>query len=176
MKETKNNSNDGLSNYIYIVGEQQTAIIPMSKSVFEFSNDKMKDIETKELELVVSSVFGKGQFFPGPPEALTSIIHEFVSRTEEYKSTDGFLDRHCIILTACKLLNGDYSVRIAAVATIETEAKLTVDDTEKFYTLLLENIPKFENSFTSEAYAQDSKMVSILKDSLRYHQEKASEA
>ncbi len=175
MTEAKNINNDPSTsgNFIYIVGEQKTAIIPESREVFDFANEKMKNIETDELVAVISSVFGKGQFFPGPPEALTPIIHEFVSRSEEYKSTIGFIERHCIILTASKLINGEIVVRINAIATLDPKTELTVEDTEKFYTLLLETIPKFENNFTKDAYAKDSKLVTILKEALLYHQKKA---
>ncbi len=176
MKEGKTISNDPPTNgnFIYIVGEQQTAIIPESKAVFDFANENMNNIETDELVAVIGSVFAKGEFFPGPPEALTSIIHEFVSRSEEYKSSIGFIDRHCIILTACKLMNGEIVVRITAIATLTPKDKLTVEDTQKFYTLLLETIPKFQDNFTKDPYAQDSKMVNILKESVFYHQKKAN--
>ncbi len=175
MRETKTISNDPPTNgnFIYIVGEEQTAIIPESKAVFDFTNENMKNIETDELVAVIGSVFAKGEFFPGPPEALTSVIHEFVSRSEEYKSSIGLIDRHCIILTACKLMNGKIVVRINAITALEPKAKLTVEDTEKFYTLLLETIPKFQNNFTKDPYAQDSKLVSILKEAVLYHQKKA---
>ncbi len=175
MREDKTISNDSPTNgnFIYIVGEQQTAIIPESKAVFDFANENMGNIETDELMAVIGSVFAKGEFFPGPPEALTSIIHEFVGRSEEYKSSIGLIDRHCIILTACKLMNGEIVVRMNAITALEPKTKLTVEDTEKFHTLLLETIPKFQNNFTKDPYAQDSKLVNILKETVLYHKKKA---
>ncbi len=175
MKEAKTISNDPPTNdnFIYVVGEQQTAIFPESKAVFDFAKENMKNIETDELVAVICSVFGRGEFFPGPPDALTSIIHEFVNRSEEFKSSIGLMDRHCIILTACKLINREIVVRMSAITPLDPKAKLTAEDTEKFHTLLLETIPKFENNFTNEPYAQDSKLVGILKEAVLYHQKKA---
>ncbi len=170
---TNNNDSPSKGNFIYVVGEKQTAIIPESQAVFDFANENMKSIESDELVKVISSVFGKGEFFVGPPEVLTSIIHEFINRSEEYKSSSGFLDRHCIILTACRLIKGEIAVRVTAISPLDPKSELTLEDSEKFYTFLLEAIPKFENNFTKEPYAQDSKLVSILKESILYHQKKA---
>ncbi len=160
-------------NFIYIVGEEQTAVIPENPAVFEFAKANMEKIETGELEAVIGSIFGKGEFFPGPPEAITSIIHEYVRRSEEYASSIGIIGRHCMFLTAGRLINQEIAVRTSAIAELKPEAKLTEGDTEIFYTLLLETIPRFENNFSKEPYAQDSKLVSIIKEAVLYHQQKA---
>ena len=68
--------------FIYIVGEQQEGIIAEMPEVFSFTKESMRQIDTAELALVIANVFARGQYFPGPDGALSSVIHEFVARSE----------------------------------------------------------------------------------------------
>ncbi|MDX9840249.1 MAG: hypothetical protein RBS95_02245, partial [Desulfobulbus sp.] len=55
--------------YIYVVGEEQTAILPETEQVFTFARAHLAAVDTEELRLVLASVFGRGQLFPGPETA-----------------------------------------------------------------------------------------------------------
>jgi len=70
--------------FIYVLGEAQNGMIPEIADVLAFTREQMQQVETGELELVIGNVFGRGQSFPGPDEALTAVIHEFVRRSDRF--------------------------------------------------------------------------------------------
>lgn len=155
--------------FIYIVGEQQRAIIPESAEIFSFTQRNMQQIDTKELASVVANVFGKGQFFPGPDEVVTSVIHELIGRSEKYRTaTSQTVTSRCTLITAFKRLDEEISVKVAAIIPVEP-GTLNIEDPESFHALLLEKLPDFQQVFTEEAYAQDSKLIDIIKETAMHH-------
>ncbi len=155
-----------MSNYIYVIGEQQSAVITEEKNIFEFTAANMKAINTEELYLVISNFFAKGEFFPGPQEVLTSIIHETVRRWENFDSLPQ--EDHCTIITSFRLINGEPET--ACLASIPTaNHTLTSEEDETFYSFLLEKLPQFQEKLTNKAYAPDSKLIAIIKDSATHH-------
>jgi hypothetical protein len=155
--------------FIYVVGEQQRAIIPESAEVFSFTQRNMQQIDTKELESVVANVFGKGQFFPGPDEVLTSVIHELIGRSENYRiATSQTVNSRCTLITAFKRLDEKISVKVAAIIPVEP-GTLNIEEPESFHALLLEKLPEFQQVFTEEAYAQDSNIIAIIKETAMHH-------
>lgn len=155
--------------FIYIVGEQQRAIIPESSDIFSFARKNMRQIETAELESVLANVFSKGQFFPGPEGALTAIIHELTGRSEMYKNTVPQKGQgQCTLITAFKRLDGEISVKVVAALAVKPGV-LKIDDPDSFHQLLLERLPEFQQAFTTEAYAPDSTLIEIIKDTTMHH-------
>ncbi len=155
--------------FIYVVGEHQSAIIPESGEIFAFTQHNMQQIDTRELATVVANVFAKGQFFPGPDGALTSVIHELVGRSEVYKSALSPADTgRCTLITAFKRLDGEISVKVGAVIPVQPGA-LNIEDPDSFHLLLVEELPKFQHVFTEEAYAIDSKLIDIIKETTLHH-------
>ncbi len=114
-------------------------------------------------------VFAKGEFFPGPQEVLTSIIHEVTRRWETYQQNTN--ENCCAIITTFKLLDGQFEATPLAIVPIDDQ-KLSNDDDDGFYALLLEALPSFQEKLTQKAYAPDSRLVSIIKDSAVYHRDK----
>ncbi|WP_028584889.1 hypothetical protein [Desulfogranum mediterraneum] len=157
-----------MGNFFYIVGENQSAILPENKEVIQFVGDNMGGIESEELLMVLGNVFAKGEFFPGPQEVLTSVIHEVVRRWEGYQQQDK--EGYCVIITALRLLDGQIEVRPVAVVPVE-DSRLTEEDSQAFYTLLLQGLPGFQEEFSQKAYAPDSKLVSIIQDAAVHHQQ-----
>ena len=155
--------------FIYVVGEEQTAILPESEEVIAFTASNMHRIDTGELALVLANVFGRGRMFPGPTEALTPLIHEFIRRSEPYGQIGGSL-RHarCTLVTAFRKLDGDIAVQVAAVMPV-LPGSLHPDRPEQFHALLIDSLPDFQEAFTTEAYAPDSKLVSIIKETTLHH-------
>lgn len=156
-----------MSNFYYIVGEEQSAVLRENKEITAFTQEKMSAIHSNELYQVIGNVFGKGEYFPGPDEVLTSIVHELVRRW------DGKEDQqkpHCIIITALRLLNGDIDVSPMAAIPLPGSPKELSEDTASFYTFLLHSLPSFQEKFTEKAYAPDSKLVAIIKDAAEFHQ------
>lgn len=158
-----------MENYIYLIGEEQSAIIPENREVLQFTEAKMGSIDTEELRLVVANVFGKGDFFPGPQEVVTSIIHELVRRWEPYQKKT-ISDSYCVLMTAFRLLDGEIEATPQAIIPTEGQS-LSPGDDSSFYRLLLETLPTFQECFTHSAYAPDSKLVAIIKDSAVHHQQ-----
>ena len=158
--------------FIYVVGEQQTATLQEKTDILSFTREHMQQIDTAELVLVIANVFGKGQLFPGPDEALNAVIHEYVQRAEVYQTYQNNLHRtktgRCTVITAFKRLDGEIAVQVAAVVPV-TEGSMSIDNPERFHTLLLNSLPGFQHAFTSEAYAADSRMVAIIKEATLYH-------
>ena len=155
--------------FIYVVGEQQCAIIPESAEVLSFTHRNMQQIDTRELASVVANVFGKGQFFPGPDEVLTSVIHELTGRSESYKAaTSHTVNGRCTLITAFKRLDEEISVKVAAIISVRP-GTLNIEEPESFHALLLEKLPEFQQVFTEEAYALDSKIFTIIKETAMHH-------
>jgi len=155
--------------FIYIVGEYQNGIIPENQEVFAFTNKSMARIETGELALVVANVFARGQYFPGPEGALTSVIHEFVARSERYRQRAAKLKKgRCTLVTAFRRLDGEISVKVMAVMPVEP-ASLDPERPEGFHALLIHTLPSFQKVLVEEAYAQDSKLIGIIKEATMHH-------
>ena len=169
MIRVKSVSTHQADRFIYVVGEQQRAIIPETAEIFAFTQQNMRQIDTGELASVVANVFAKGQFFPGPEGALTAVIHELAGRAEVYKSASTPTDQgRCTLITAFKRLDGEISVQVAAVIPVEP-GTLQIEDPDSFHALLLESLPGFQQAFTTEAYAPDSKIVDIIKETTIHH-------
>jgi len=155
--------------FIYIVGEQQNGIIAESPEVLAFTRKSMPGIDTSELALVIANVFARGQYFPGPDGALTSVIHEFVGRSERYQRMRSKLKQgRCTLVTAFKRLDGEISVKVIAVIPVQPD---TVDpqEPEGFHALLIASLPGFQDALTEEAYAPDSKLIGIIKEATLHH-------
>lgn len=155
-----------MSNYYYVIGEQQSAVIPESLEIRNFTRDKMAAVDTEELHLVIGNVFGKGEFFPGPQEVLTSVIHELVRRWDKNDDTDG---NYCVIISVFRLLTGQLDVHILAKVPLSDE-NISTENTESFYSILLHSLPTFQEELVKKAYAPDSKLVAVIKDSAEFHQ------
>ncbi len=153
--------------FIYIVGEHQNAIIPENEEVFAFTRSTMQQIETEELAAVIANVFGKGHFFPGPEEVVTSVIHELVGRDASFKQ-DTQQKGKCTLITALKRLDGEISVKISAIIPVKPDT-LNIEEPEGFHALLLETLPEYQTVFTEEAYAPDSKIIEIIKEATLHH-------
>jgi len=169
-RRTKSVSPHQADRFIYVVGEQQRAIIPESAETFSFTQHNMQQIDTKELASVVANVFVKGQFFPGPDEALTSVIHELTSRADVFRSASSHqaINGRCTLITAFKRLDGEISVKIAATVPVEP-GTLNLEEPDSFHAFLLEILPEFQQAFTEEAYDPDSKLINIIKETTIHH-------
>lgn len=155
--------------FIYIVGEQQEGIIAETPEIFTFTKDSMRQIDTAELALVIANVFARGQYFPGPDGALSSVIHEFVARSERYGRMRSKLTKgRCTLVTAFKRLDGEVSVKVTAVIPVPAKT-LTAQDPEGFRALLIAALPDFQDALTEEAYAPDSKVIAIIKKATLHH-------
>jgi hypothetical protein len=158
-----------MDRYIYVVGEQQDAVLPERDEVYAFTREQMQQVETDELVAVLASVFGRGQFFPGPQEALTAVVHEFVRRGDgEEKARTGAGTAQCTLVTVLKRFDGEVSVQNAAVLVADA-GKLDIDELEGFHALLLESLPSLQYVFTAEAYAADSRIIAIIQEATMYH-------
>lgn len=155
--------------FIYIVGEQQEGIIAEVPEVFSFTKESMRQIDTAELALVIANVFARGQYFPGPDGALSSVIHEFVARSERYRRRRSKLTKgRCTLVTAFKRLDGEISVKVTAVIPVPAKT-LTIQDPQGFHDLLIAALPDFQDALTEEAYASDSKVIGIIKKATLHH-------
>jgi len=155
--------------FIYIVGEQQNGVIPESPEVFAYAGGAMGQIDTKELAMVIANVFAKGQYFPGSDGALASVIHEFVSRSDRFKREKSKRKKgRCTIITALKRLDGEISVKVAAVTAV-SPGSLQMEAPQGFHDLLVATLPEYQEVFTEEAYAPDSKLIEIVKESTLHH-------
>ena len=154
--------------FIYIAGEQQNGMIPESQEVLAFTREKMGQVQTEELSLVISNVFGKGQFFPGPDEALSSVIHEFVRRSDRFRLSKARKKNHCTLVTAFKRFDGEIAVKVAAVM-VAQPGQLNLEEPDSFHQLLVETIPQIQEVFLEEPYAKDSKVIELLKETTMHH-------
>ena len=153
--------------YIYVVGEEQTAILAETEEVFTFAREHLAQVDTDELRLVLASVFARGQLFPGPETALTPLVHEFVRRAETYQEGRTRKGR-CTLVTAFRRLDGEISVQVSAVMPLQP-GQVHPDRPEEFHTLLLDSLPAFQQAFTREAYAADSRLVAIIREATLHH-------
>jgi len=155
--------------FIYIVGERNHGVIAESAEIFAFTKANMQQIDSTELALVIANVFARGQFFPGPDGALTAVIHELTSRAERFQAANTPVDQgRCTLITALKRLDGEISVRVAAIIPVDP-GTLRIDEPEGFERLLQDKIPEFQHVFTEEAYAPDSKIIDIIKEAALHH-------
>ena len=157
-----------LEQFIYIIGEHQNGMIPERKDVLAFTREKMGQVETKELALVIANVFGRGQFFPGPEGALSSVIHEFVRRSDLFRLSKARKKDHCTLLTAFRRVDGEIAVRVAKVIPIQP-GSLQIEDPNSFHQLLVTTLPEYQDAFLNEPYAKDSKLISLIKESTMHH-------
>ncbi len=155
--------------FIYIIGEQQNGIIPESPEVLAFTRESMRQIDTGELAMVIANVFAKGQYFPGPEGALTSIIHEFIGRSDRYNRARSKIKKgRCTLVTAFRRLDGEISVKVTAIIPVRPAA-LNMEDPKGFHDLLVASLPEFQGALTEEAYASDSKLIDIIKEATLHH-------
>ena len=155
--------------FIYLVGEHQTAIVEENQEMLAFTQQHMQQVDSAELALALANVYGKGQMFPGPEGVVTSILHEFVRRSELYANAieKGVHDRLSLI-TAFKRLDGEIATQVAAVIPVPQDA-LSLERPESFHALLIESLPDFQQAFTTEAYAGNSKLIALIKEATLYH-------
>jgi hypothetical protein len=155
--------------FIYIIGEHQNGIIPESPEVLAFTKETMREIDTGELAMVIANVFARGQYFPGPDGALTSIIHEFIGRSERYSRAKSKIKKgRCTLISAFKRLDGEISVKVTAIIPVQPGA-LNMEQSEGFHHLLITSLPEFQEALTEEAYASDSKIIAIIKEATLHH-------
>ena len=154
--------------FIYIVGEHQDGMIAENDEIFAFTREKMAQVETRELAMVIANVFAKGQYFPGPDGALSSVIHEFVRRSDRFRLSKVRKKDHCALVTALKRFDGEISVKVAMVVTIEP-GRLKIDKPESFHQFLVATIPQYQEVFLEEAYAKDSKLIDLIKETTLHH-------
>jgi hypothetical protein len=158
-----------MDRYIYVVGEHQNAVLPELDQIYAFTGEQMVEIETGELTTVLANVFGLGQFFPGPQEALTAVVHEFIRRSEDVdKVRAGAGEIQCTLITVFKRFDGEISVENPAVLTTDP-GMLDPEKPDSFHALLLESVPALQKVFTAQAYAVDSLIVSIIKEATMHH-------
>ncbi len=159
-----------MENFFYIIGEAKSAVITESSEVLAFTEAQMGAVDTNELLMVIGNVYGKGHFFPGPEEVVTSIIHEVVRRWDVYQQFDRS-QSYCVFITALKKLDGE--IAAAPLAIVPTaDHQLSQEENNPFYLLLLEALPAFQDTLTQVAYAPDTKLISIIKDATEYHENK----
>ena len=158
-----------LEQFIYVVGEKQTTIVQEDPEILAFTQQQMQQIDSGELSLVLANVFGRGQLFPGPDAALTSIIHEYARRSEQYHQGAAREPRgRCTLVTVFKRMDGEMAVRVTAVIPVK-ENTLRHAEPDQFHTFLLESLPGFQGALTTEAYASDSRIIAIVKEATLYH-------
>lgn len=154
--------------FIYIVGEHQNGMIPESDEVLAFTRANMAQVQTSELAMVIANVFARGQYFPGPDGALSSVIHEFVRRSDRFRLSKARKKDHCTLVTAFKRFDGEVAVKVATVVSTGP-GRLKIDEPEGFHQLLVETIPNYQEVFLEEAYAKDSKLVELIKETTLHH-------
>ena len=162
-------TNSNPRQFIYVAGEHQNAIVEENQQLLTFTQQHMQQVDTAELALALANVYGKGQMFPGPEEVVTSILHEFVRRSELYANAieKGVHDRLSLI-TAFKRLDGEIATQVAAIIPVPQDA-LRLEHPATFHALLIESLPDFQQAFTTEAYAPTSKLIALLKEATLYH-------
>ncbi len=165
-----------MEQFIYVFGEKQSAVFALSEQVMQFTQENMAQIETDELRLVIGNVFGKGEFFPGSQDVVTSVLHELVRRWEPYRqlTSEGKESGACVYVTALRLLDGTVVVNPLVIAPIQNEG-LSLSDEKSFYTLLMKVLPSCKEKLASVAYAPDSQVVALIKDAAAYHQKQGGE-
>ena len=159
---------EAVEQFIYVLGEAQNGMIPEIADVLAFTREQMQQVETGELEMVIANVFGKGQSFPGPDEALTAVIHEFVRRSDRFRLAKARKKHHCTLVSALKRFDGEISVKVVAVIAVKA-GRLQLDDAESFYQMVVDTLPEYQEVFLEEAYATDSKLIDLVKETTLHH-------
>lgn len=157
-----------IEQFIYLVGEQQEAIYTENEDVLAFTRQQMGQVETRELAMVIANVFAKNQYFPGPAEALTSVVHEFVRRSDRYRLARERKKSHCTLVTAFKRFDGEIAVRIIAVIPLPPKS-VSPEQPGSFHDLLIDTLPDYQDAFLEDAYARDSKLVELIKETTLHH-------
>ena len=159
-------------NFIYIIGEEQSAVLTEDPGVLVFTQASMAQIATQELESVIVNVFARGQFFPGPNEALTAVIHEYAGRTKPVRLSPPSPARpHCTVISAFRLLNGEIAIKNLAFD-LPGSSVLDPQSPDGFYSLFLDFLPSFKEVFAGEAWAPNSKLIEIIQNASTHHYRK----
>ncbi len=161
-------ANRQVEQYIYIVGEHQNGMIQEDDAILTFTRENMGQVQTQELAMVIANVFARGQYFPGPEGALSSVIHEFVRRSDRFRLSKKRKKDHCTLVTAFKRFDGEISVQMATVVAIKP-GTLKIDEPETFHRLLVDTIPEYQEVFLEQPYAKDSKLIELLKETTLHH-------
>ncbi|NLZ16841.1 MAG: hypothetical protein GX087_03800 [Desulfobulbaceae bacterium] len=159
--------------YIYILGEMQSTLLAAEEEIFTFAKAHMAAIGTAELEAVLSSVFGMGEFFPGPDTALGALVHEYASRTctqglEVPIETAARPGHYCQLIFVFQAIEGGIKVRTAARIYLDLE-KNPLHSEEEAHQLVLEQLPTFQHIFLEDACAPQSRLIALLKAAALYH-------
>ncbi|MBM9538060.1 hypothetical protein [Desulfobulbus alkaliphilus] len=158
-----------MDRYIYVAGEQQNAVLVERDEIYTFTGEQMRQVETGELVTVLANVFGLGQFFPGPQEALTAVVHEFIRRNEDKETIRaGSGETLCRLITVFKRFDGEISVQYTAVLNADP-GMLDPENPDSFHDLLLESLPSLQQALTAQAFAVDSRIVTIIKEATMHH-------
>lgn len=159
---------DNVEQFIYVLGEAQNGMIPESAEVLAFTREQMQQVETAELALVIANVFGQGQFFPGPDEALSAVLHEFIRRSDRFRLSKARKKHHCTLVSAHKRFDGEISVKVVAVVAVQA-GSLQLDEPQSFYQLVVDTLPEYQEVFLEEAYANDSRLIELIKETTLHH-------
>lgn len=159
--------------YIYILGEMQSTLLAAEEEVFTFAKTHMAAIATTELEAVLGSVFGMGEFFPGPDTALGALVHEYASRTcalglDTPIETATRPAHYCQLIFVFQALEGGIKVRTAARLFLDPE-KNPLRSEEDAHQLVLEHLPAFQHIFLEDACAPQSRLIALLKAAALHH-------
>jgi len=159
---------EAVEQFIYILGEAQNGMIPESADVLAFTREQMQQVETGELEMVIANVFGRGQSFFGPDEAITAVIHEFIRRSDRFRLAKARKKHHCTLVSALKRFDGEYSVKVVAVIAVPP-GTLKIQEPQSFYQMVVNTLPEYQEVFLEEAYAKDSKLIELIQETTLYH-------
>jgi len=157
-----------MEQYIYIVGEHQNGMIPENAEILAFTRENMGQVQTQELAMVIANVFARGQYFPGPDGALSSVIHEFVRRSDRFCLSKARKKDHCTLVTAFKRFDGEIVVKVTVVIATKP-GQVKMDEPESFHQLLVESIPEHQEVFLEDPYAKTSKIIELIKESTLHH-------
>ena len=159
---------EAVEQFIYVLGEAQNGMIPEIADVLAFTREQMQQVESGELEMVIANVFGRGQSFPGPDEALTAVIHEFVRRSDRFRLAKARKKHHCTLVSALKRFDGEISVKVVAVMAVKA-GSLQLDEPQSFHQMVVDTLPEYQEVFLEEAYAKDSKLIELIKETTLHH-------
>ncbi len=155
--------------FLYVTGEKQSGIFPEDERIFTLGRQNLRQVESVELQAVIAGVFSGGQFFPGPDEALSAVVHELARRSKGYsRGKADAPEGRCTVISAFRLLNGKIPVRTAAVLPARP-GQLDPEQPETFHDFFLEALPGIQKSFSGEPYAPDSRLVRLIQESTLHH-------
>jgi hypothetical protein len=154
--------------YIYIIGEHQNGMIAEQDDILAFTRANMGQVETGELALVIANVFGRGQYFPGSEAALSSVVHEYIRRSDEFRLSKARKKDHCTLVTAFKRVDGEIAVHMAAVIPVRP-GTLRLEEPETFHQMLVTALPDNQEAFLKEPYAKDSKVIGLIREATLHH-------